>query len=132
MQYIKHYYVDDVGNNFHFMVETPTPQYKRHPWKEYPGLAVKVWLSDSDGIDAMLSQVPDETPVSTISNGSKNCVQELTEEQYNSVWTPYSEAETLYSEARQAQEDGDSDTAATKTSAADAKQAEALAAFRAL
>lgn len=132
MQYIKHYYVDDTHNTFCCATDS-NPKYKRHPWKEYSGLAVKVWLSDSDGVDAMLAELPDSTAVSDVAgHGGKKSIQVLTQEQYNTVWTPYSAAQTLYGEAQEAEQDGDSDTAATKRTAGDAKQAEALAAFRAL
>ena len=131
MQYIKHYYVDaDTGS---YCCETSSnPKYKRHPVNEYAGLDVKVWLTDSDGVDIMLSELPDSTSVSTIANGSKNSVQVLNETQYNTVWTPYSEALTLYSEARTAEESGDTDTATTKNAAGDTKMTEATTAIRAL
>lgn len=130
MQYIKHYYVDDDHNTF--CCEASEPTYKRHPWKEYAGLDVKVWLTDSDGVDVMLSQLPDSTSVSTVAHGSKNSVQVLTETEYNTVWTPYSAAATLYAEALIAENDGDADTAATKRTAGDAKMTEATTAIRAL
>ena len=132
MQYIKHYYVDDDRNTY--CCETSSaPKYRRHPWKEYSGLAVKVGLSDSEGVDAMLAELPDSTSVSTVTEScGKKSIQVLTQEQYNTVWTPYSAAQTLYGEAQEAELDGDSDTAATKRTAGDAKQAEALTAFRAL
>jgi len=131
MQYIKHYYVDaDTGS---YCCETSSnPKYKRHPINEYAGLAVKVWLTDSDGVDVMLAELPDSTSVSTITNGSKNSVQVLNETQYNTVWTPYSASATLYDEAQTAEEGGDTDTAATKRTAADTKLAEATTAIRAL
>ena len=130
-QYIKHYYVDAEGGSF--CCETALPKYRRHPLAEYPGLDVKVWLSDSDGVDAMLAQLPDSTSVSDVAgHGGKKAVQVLTETEFNSVWTPYSEADALYEEARQAEEDGDEDLKVTKQDAGDAKRAEALTAFRAL
>ena len=131
MQYIKHYYVDEDHNTF--CCEAPEPAYKRHPCKEYAGLNVKVWLSDSDGIDVMLAELPDSTSVSTIvSDCGKNSIQVLSEAEYNSVATPYFEAQTLSGEAREARDSGDEATATAKESAAAAKLAEATTAIRAL
>lgn len=131
MQYIKHYYVDD--NNNTFCCEASEPAYKRHPWKEYAGLDVKVWLTDSEGVDVCLSEVPDSTSVSTVaSDCGKNSVQVLTETEYQSVATPYFEAASLSGEAQQARQDGDEATVEAKETAASAKLAEATTAIRAL
>lgn len=131
MQYIKHYYVDDNHNTF--CCEASEPTYKRHPWKEYAGLDVKVWLSDSEGVDVCLAELPDSTAVSTLASPcGKNAVQVLTEAEYNTVATPYFEAQTLSGEAREARESGDEATAAAKESAAAAKLTEATTAVRAL
>jgi hypothetical protein len=131
MQYIKHYYVND-GNNV-FCCESPDPAYKRHPWKEYAGLDVKVWGSDADGVDVCLSELPDETAVATVpSDCGKNVVQVLTEAEYNSVATPYAEAVVLGEEALQARQDGDEELAAQKEAAAQTKMQEALTALHAL
>ena len=132
MQYIKHYYVDDDHNTF--CCETSSnPKYKRHPWKEYSGLDVKVWLTDSDGVDVMLAQLPDTTSVSTITEDcGKNSIQVLTEAEYNTVATPYFEAQTLYEEAMEARRQDDEATASTKESAAQTKIDEATTAIRAL
>lgn len=132
MQYIKHYYVDDDHNTFCCEV-TPEPKYRRHPCKEYAGLDVKVWLSDSDGVDVCLAELPDTTSVSTIvSDCGKNEVQVLTEAEYQSVTTPYFEVQTLFGEAQQARRDGDEATAEEKETTAAAKLAEATTAIRAL
>jgi hypothetical protein len=132
MQYVKHYYVDDDHNTF--CCETSSnPKYKRHPWKEYSGLDVKVWLTDSDGVDVMLAQLPDTTSVSTITDDcGKNSIQVLTEAEYNTVATPYFEAQTLYEEAMEARRQDDEATASTKESAAQTKMDEATVAIRAL
>tara|TARA_E500000178_G_scaffold291253_2_gene295050 strand:- start:8032 stop:8430 length:399 start_codon:yes stop_codon:yes gene_type:complete len=132
MQYIKHYYVDDDHNTF--CCETSSnPKYKRHPWKEYSGLDVKVWLTDSDGVDVMLAELPDSTSVSTtVSDCGKNCIQVLTETEYNTVWTPYSEALALYGEAMEARNTGDEVTAASKEAESQTKMDEATTAIRAL
>lgn len=131
MQYIKHYYVDDNSNVF--CCEPTEPAYKRHPWKEYEGLSVKIWLSDAEGIDVCLSEVPDTTPVTTITDScGKNAVQVLTEAEYNTVATPYAEAAVLGAEAQQARQNGDEALAAQKEAAAQAKIQEALTALHAL
>jgi hypothetical protein len=132
MQYIKHYYVDDDHNTFCCEV-TPEPKYKRHPWKEYVSLDVKVWLTDSDEVDVCLSELPDSTPVSTIvSDCGKNEVQVLTESEYQSVITPYFEAQILSGEAQEARRQDDEATAEAKETAAAAKLTEATTAIRAL
>ena len=130
MQYIKHYYVD-ADSPSSFCCAGAEPKYKRHPI-EYAGLDVKVWLTDSNGVDVMLAQLPDSTAVSDVVNGDHTCIKVLTETQFNSVWTPYSEAGVLSGEAQDAERDGDADTAATKRAAAETKIAEATTAIRAL
>jgi len=133
MQYVKHYYVDDNQKTF-CCEEPPVPKYKRHPWKEYSGLDVKVWLTDAEGVDVCLAELPDTTSVSTMvdPNCGKNCIQVLTEIEYNSVATPYFAAQTLYSEAMEARQQGDEATASTKESEAQTKIDEATIAIRAL
>ena len=132
MQYIKHYYVDDDHNTFCCEV-TPELKYKRHPWKEYVSLDVKVWLTDSDEVDVCLSELHDSTPVSTIvSDCGKNEVQVLTESEYQSVITPYFEAQILSGEAQEARRQDDEATAEAKETAAAAKLTEATTAIRAL
>ena len=132
MQYIKHYYVDDDHNTF-CCETTSNPKYKRHPWKEYEGLDVKVWLSDSDGVDVMLAELPDLTNVSTVTEEcGKNSIQVLTETEYNTVWTPYSAALALYGEAMEARQQDDETTATAKEAEAQTKMDEATVAIRAL
>ena len=126
-KYLKHYWKKN-GN----WLTTGNEVEQHHPEADYPGLGVKIWMHDSDGVDVCLSEVPDSTGISTITVGSKNAVIELTETQYNSVKTPLDEAATLRDEARTAEEGGDTDTAATKNTAADAKQTEAQNALNAL
>jgi len=131
MQYIKHYYTDEQTGAY--CCETSSnAKYLVHPWRNYAGLDVKVWLTDSDGVDVMLAELPDSTTVVDVTVGSKKAVQTLTETEYNTVWTPYSAAATLYDEAQTAEDGGDADTAATKRTAGDAKMAEATTAIRAL
>ena len=132
MQYIKHYYVDDDHNTF-CCETTSNPKYKRHPVKEYSGLDVKVWLTDSEGVDVMLAQLPDTTSVSTtVSDCGKNSIQVLTETEYNTVWTPYSAALALYGEAMEARQQDDETTATAKEAEAQTKMDEATVAIRAL
>ena len=126
-KYLKHYWKKN-GN----WLTTTNEVEQHHPEADYPGLGVKVWMHDSDGVDVCLSEVPDTTGISTITVGSKNAVMELTETQFNSVKTPLDEAATLREEARTAEEGGDTDTAATKNTAADAKETEAQNALNAL
>jgi hypothetical protein len=126
-KYLKHYWKKN-GN----WLTTANEVEQHHPEADYPGLGVKIWMHDSDGVDVCLSEVPDSTGISTITVGSKNAVIELTETQYNSVKTPLDEAATLREEARTAEEGGDTDTAATKNTAADAKETEAQNALNAL
>ena len=131
MQYIKHYWVDNISNEY--CCHTNDPKEKRHPNKEFAGLDVKVWLSDSDGVDVCLAELPDTTSVSTIvSDCGKNEVQVLTEAEYQSVTTPYFEVQTLFGEAQQARRDGDEATAEEKETTAAAKLAEATTAIRVL
>ena len=126
-KYLKHYWKKN-GN----WLTTANEVEQHHPEADYAGLGVKVWMHDSDGVDVCLSEVPDSTAISTITVGSKNAVIELTETQYNSVKTPLDEAATLRQEATEAEASGDTDTAATKNTAADAKQTEAQNALNAL
>ena len=128
-KYLKHYWKKN-GN----WLTTANEVEQHHPEADYPGLGVKVWAHDSDGVDVCLSEVPDSTEISTITVGSKNAVIELTETQFNSVKTPLDEVATLSMEADElrteglnAQTQGDADTAATKNAAADAKDTEAAA-----
>ena len=131
MQYLKHYYVDDASNVF--CCESLEPAYKRHPWKEYEGLDVRIWLSDIDGVDVCLSELPDSTPVATVpSDCGKNAIQVLTEAEYNSVATPYEEVGVLGAEAEQARQDGNETLAAQKEAASQEKIQEALTALHAL
>ena len=126
-KYLKHYWKKN-GN----WLTTANEVEQHHPEADYAGLGVKVWMHDSDGVDVCLSEVPDSTAISTITVGSKNAVIELTETQFNSVKTPLDEAATLRQEATEAEASGDTDTAATKNTAADAKQTEAQNALNAL
>ena len=126
-KYLKHYWKK--GDSW---LTTANQVEQHHPEADYPGLDVNVWMHDSDGVDVCLSKVPDGTAISTITVGSKNAVIELTETQFNSVKTPLDEAATLRREASDAEVSGDTDTAATKNTAAAAKETEAQNALNAL
>ena len=126
-KYLKHYWKKN-GN----WLTTANEVEQHHPEADYAGLGVKVWMHDSDGVDVCLSEVPDSTAISTITVGPKNAVIELTETQFNSVKTPLDEAATLRQEATTAEIGGDTDTAATKNTAAAAKETEAQNALNAL
>ena len=126
-KYLKHYWKK--GDSW---LTTANQVEQHHPEADYPGLDVNVWMHDSDGVDVCLSKVPDGTAISTIAVGSKNAVIELTETQFNSVKTPLDEAAVLREEARTAEEGGDTDTAATKNTAAATKETEAQNALNAL
>ena len=130
MQYVKHYWVNNINNQYCCSVND-APE-KRHPVKEIPGLDVKVWLQDIDGIDVCLSEVSSDIPVPEAyesSTSTKKCVQVLTEEEYNSVATPYFESQQLYGEARTEE---DETLKAEKEAFATAKYQEALAGLHAL
>ena len=126
-KYLKHYWKKN-GN----WLTTANEVEQHHPEADYAGLGVKIWMHDSDGVDVCLSEVPDSTAISTITVGSKNAVMELTETQFNSVETPLDEAAVLRQEATEAEMGGDTDTAATKNTAAAAKETEAQNALNAL
>jgi hypothetical protein len=131
MQYIKHYYVDENSNAF--CCEFPEPSYKRHPYKEYSGLSVRIWLTDSEGVDVCLSELPDSTPVSTITSScGKNAVQVLTETEFSSVAIPYFESQTLSMEAQEARKNGDETISSEKESASSTKLNEAIVALHSL
>ena len=126
-KYLKHYWKKN-GN----WLTTSNEVEQHHPEADYPGLGVKVWMHDSDGVDVCLSEVPDSTAISTITVGSKNAVIEITETQFNSVKTPLDEAATLLAEASELEINGDNDGAATKRTEAETKRTEAQTALNAL
>ena len=125
-KYIKHYWKK--ASDGSWITTDKTVVEKRHPEAEYAGLGVKIWMKDSGGIDVCLSEIPDSTSAADITEGSKKAVQVLTETQYNTVKTPYFEAQTLWGEAIELT--GDDKTA--KETAAAAKDTEAQNALDAL
>jgi hypothetical protein len=128
MKYLKHYWVNiDTGN----YAVTENPVGKRHPEIEFPGLGVKIWMHDPDGIDVCLSTVPDNVEISNIVDESsgKKAVQKLTKTQFDSVSNPLNESQILRQEA---QLETDETLKAQKEADAEAKFQEAIAAFNLL
>ena len=128
MKYLKHYWICVHSGNY---MCANNPVEKRHPEAEFPGLDVRIWMHDEDGIDVCLSKVPDSTVITDIvnPNNGKKVVQELTEVQFNSVQTPLDESAAL---RQQAQEETDETVKADLEAQADAKFAEAQQALFAL
>ena len=135
MKYAKHYWVDYATNAW-LTTTNDTPNGKTHPYNifSHDDLAVKVWLTDSDGIDVCLSELPDSVTITEVGVGLKKAVIELTETQYNTVKTPYDAASVLRGEADalRHQETPDETAAAAKDTEADTKIAEAKTALNAL
>ena len=135
MKYVKHYWIDHVTSAW-LTTTNDTPNGKTHPYNifSHDDLDVKVWLTDSDGIDVCLSEVPDSVTITEVAVGTKKALIELTETQYNSVKTPYDATFVLRLEASDLrnQETPDETAAAAKDTEADAKLAEAKTALNAL
>ena len=100
MKYLKHYWICVHSGNY---MCGNNPVEKRHPEAEFPGLDVRIWMHDEDGIDVCLSRVPDSTTITDITNPEtgKKVVQQLTEVEFNSVQTPLDESASLRSQAQQ-------------------------------
>jgi len=130
MKYLKHYW-KKVSDSSWVTTDGNVVE-KRHPESEFPGLGVKVWIHDSDGIDVCLSTVPDSTGITEVTIGSKKAVQEITEAQFNSVKTPLDEISVLQHDKMEAEMTGDSDTATSKQTEIDTKRAEAQTALNAI
>ena len=125
-KYLKHYWKKN-GN----WLTTSNEVEQHHQEAEYPGLGVKIWTHDSDGVDVCLSEVPDDVTITDVVDDSsgKKAVQELTEEEFNSVQTPFTESQTLRQEAQQ---ETDETLKADLEAQADTKFQEAQAALYAL
>jgi hypothetical protein len=121
MKYLKHYWICIAAGKYCCQ---DNPVEKRHPEAEFPGLDVKIWMHDEDGIDVCLSAVPDSTPVADVlsEDGTKKVVQVLTEEEFNSVQDPLLESQIFYQEAQQ---ETDETIKAEKEAAAAVKYQEA-------
>ena len=128
MKYLKHYWICVHSGNY---MCGNNPVERRHPEAEFPGLDVRIWMHDEDGIDVCLSRVPDTTTITDIVNpdNGKKVVQELTEVEFNSVQTPLTESQTL---RQQAQQETDEVLKADLEAQADAKFEEARQALNAL
>jgi hypothetical protein len=128
MKYLKHYWIC-IADGKYCCEDNPVE--KRHPEAEFPGLDVKIWMHDEDGIDVCLSTVPDSTPVADVlsEDGTKKVVQVLTEEEFNSVAVPLAESGQLSQQARQ---ESDEALKAQLLQDAEAKFAEAQQALFAL
>ena len=128
MQYLKHYWIHAHSGTY---CCEDNPVEKRHPEAEFPGLDVKIWMHDENGIDVCLSAVPDGVTITDVvdDHSGKKVVQKLTEAEFNSVQTPLTESQTLRQEAQQ---ETDETIKAEKEAAADAKFVEATAALHAL
>ena len=128
MKYLKHYWICVHSGNY---MCGNNPVEKRHPEAEFPGLDVRIWMHDEDGIDVCLSRVPDSTTITDVTNPEtgKKVVQELTEVQFNSVQTPLDESAAL---RQQAQQETDETIKADLEAQADTKFQEAQQALFAL
>tara|TARA_B100001094_G_C18066905_1_gene737926 strand:- start:352 stop:744 length:393 start_codon:yes stop_codon:yes gene_type:complete len=130
MKYLKHYW-KKVSDGSWVTTDGNVVE-KRHPESEFPGLGVKVWIHDSNGIDVCLSTVPDSTGITEVTIGSKKAVQEITEAQFNSVKTPLDDISVLQHAKMEAEMTGDSDTATSKQTEIDTKRSEAQTALNAI
>jgi len=128
MQYLKHYWIHAHSGTY---CCEDNPVEKRHPEAEFPGLDVRIWMHDENGIDVCLSRVPDGVTITDVVDeyNGKKVVQKLTEAEFNSVQTPLTESQTLRQEAQQ---ETDEVLKAEKEAAADAKFEEARQALFAL
>jgi hypothetical protein len=128
MKYLKHYWICVKDENF---CCEDNPVEKRHPEAEFPGLDVRIWTHDEDGIDVCLSRVPDGTKITDVTNPEtgKKVVQELTEEEFNLVQDPLNTSAVLH---RQAQQETDETVKADLEAQAAAKFQEAQQALYAL
>ena len=131
MKYLKHYWI--CINTGTYSCEN-NPVEKRHPEVEFPGLDVRIWMHDQDGIDVCLSRVPDDVTITEIvnPNNGKKIVQELTEAEFNSVHLPLEEYASISEEAKIAETSGDKEIAEAKSAEASAKYEEARQALFAL
>lgn len=128
MQYLKHYWIHVHSGTY---CGDDNPVEKRHPEAEFPGLDVRIWAHDQDGIDVCLSYVPDGVPIVDIvdDHNGKKLVQQLTETEFNSVKVPLDESQALYQEYQQ---ETDETIKEQKRVAAEQKYQEAMVALHAL
>ena len=128
MQYLKHYWININTGTYS---SDSNPVEKRHPEAEFPGLDVKIWMHDVDGIDVCLSQVPDGAVINNVIDNvtGKTVVKSLTEQEFNTVATPYFELQQLSGETIGEE---DETLKAENEAAATAKYQEAVTALYAL
>lgn len=129
MKYLKHYWISTVNGGY-CCHENPVE--KRHPEAEFPGLDVRIWMHDANGIDVCLSAVPDSTTVADVvdaDDATLKCVQVLTETEFNSVATPLGESQSL---SQQASQETDATVKADLEAQAATKLEEAKTALHAL
>lgn len=100
MQYLKHYWIHAHSGTY---CCEDNPVEKRHPEAEFPGLDVRIWMHDENGIDVCLSTVPDGVSIVDVidEHNGKKVVQQLTESEFNSVQTPLNESSSLRQQAQQ-------------------------------
>ncbi len=100
MQYLKHYWIHAHSGTY---CCEDNPVEKRHPEAEFPGLDVRIWMHDENGIDVCLSRVPDGVSIVNVvdDHNGKKVVQQLTEAEFNSVQTPLDESQELRLQAQQ-------------------------------
>ena len=131
MQYIKHYWID--ANSGYYRCDENVVE-KRHPEVEFPGLDVRIWSTDPDGIDICISKVPDGVTFNEITDeeSGKKLVQQITESQFTNIETLNSQVNTLSMEIQEAKLSGDETLANAKETEANTKRSELLAAIHAL
>lgn len=125
MKYLKHYWVD--LNTEKYCVKSNSIE-KRHPEKEFPGLDVKIWMHDSDGIDICLSQVSEDISIDEVidEETGKVAVCSITEEEFNSVYIPLNDSFKISQENIF---EMDEKIKLEKIQAAEEKRKEAISAF---
>ena len=100
-KYIKHYWISERGKNRTWVTQVHTSWIPRtHPVKEYPGLDVRYWLADSEGVSVCISRVPDDTEIETIVQDGKKVVMELSECTFNELEDGLIEVHELFYQAR--------------------------------
>lgn len=82
--YLKHYWVDDNGN--YLTSENKSP--RCHP--SIVGLDVKYWLSDFNGVDYCLSQVPNDTTIDEVDG-----LEVLTQSEWDAIVSTISTPEDI-------------------------------------
>lgn len=95
MKYLKHYWISLQSGQYAYQ---ENPVEKRHPEQEFPGLDVRIWMHDQNGIDVCLSRVPDSLDLQDVyesPNRTVKVVQVITEEEFNSIQTPLEESQRL-------------------------------------